>query len=286
VFLGPLGNPTWWFLYRHIVSGLRDRFRCIALDYPGFGLSTAPPGYGITVSEHARVVQGFVEQLNLRDVTLMVQDWGGPIGLWVATRQPERFRAFVIGNTWAWPVTNERDFVWFSKILGSDAVGGLLVKRAEIFVNLFMRGGIRRKKLSLAERAMFKRPHPTAQSRVPVHLLPREILGGPRPASRHRPQLGPGQRQTGPDRVGRQGPGLSRAATASVGTDLPESPDRDPPRRGALHPGRRTGGIRGGCQGFGGQASELDDVTVMGRLAPTWAAAIAGVPSIALSAVW
>lgn len=83
----------------------------------------------------------------------------------------------MIGNTWAWPVTNERTFVWFSKILGSGAVGGLLVKRADIFVNLFMRGGIRRKKLSLAERAMYKRPHPTAQSRVPVHLLPREILG-------------------------------------------------------------------------------------------------------------
>jgi haloalkane dehalogenase len=177
VFLGLHGNPTWSFLYRHIVRGLRDRFRCIALDYPGFGLSTAPPGYGFTVSEHARVVQGFVEQLNLRDVTLMVQDWGGPIGLWVATRQPERFRAFVIGNTWAWPVTDERNFVWFSKILGSNVAGGLLVKRADIFVNLFMRGGIRRKKLSPAERAMYKGPHPTPQSRVPVHVLPREILG-------------------------------------------------------------------------------------------------------------
>ena len=171
------GNPTWSFLYRHIVRGLSDRFRCIALDYPGFGLSTAPPGYGYTAAEHARVVQGFVEQLDLRDMTLMVQDWGGPIGFSVATRQPERFRAFVIGNTWAWPVAGDRTFEWFSKILGSEAAGGLLVKRADIFVNLFMRGGIRRKKLSPAERAMYKRPHPNPQSRVPVHVMPREILG-------------------------------------------------------------------------------------------------------------
>jgi len=45
VFLGLHGNPTWSFLYRHIVPGLRDRFRCLVLDYPGFGLSVAPAGY-------------------------------------------------------------------------------------------------------------------------------------------------------------------------------------------------------------------------------------------------
>ena len=50
------GNPTWSFLYRDVIRGLRDRFRCIALDYPGFGLSQAPPGYGFTPAEHARVV--------------------------------------------------------------------------------------------------------------------------------------------------------------------------------------------------------------------------------------
>lgn len=99
VFLGLHGNPTWSFLYRHIVQGLRDRFRCVALDYPGFGLSAAPAGYRYTVAEHARVVEGFVAHLGLRQVTLMVQDWGGPIGFWVATRHPEWFRAFVIGNT-------------------------------------------------------------------------------------------------------------------------------------------------------------------------------------------
>jgi haloalkane dehalogenase len=102
VFLGLHGNPTWSFLYRHLVRGLKDRFRCIALDYPGFGLSTAPPGYGYTIAEHTRVVEGFVEQLGLENITLRVQDWGGPIGIWLATQHPEQFRTFVIGNTWAW----------------------------------------------------------------------------------------------------------------------------------------------------------------------------------------
>jgi haloalkane dehalogenase len=49
------------------------------------------------------VVEGFVQRLDLSTVTLMVQDWGGPIGFAVATRHPDRFARFVIGNTWAWP---------------------------------------------------------------------------------------------------------------------------------------------------------------------------------------
>jgi haloalkane dehalogenase len=96
--------------------------------------------------------------------------------LWVATRHPEWFRAFVIGNTWAWPMRGERSTELFSKALGSATRGGLLVRRADVFVNVFMRGGIRRKRLTRAERAMYKGPHPTAASRVPVQVMPWEIL--------------------------------------------------------------------------------------------------------------
>jgi len=112
---------------------------CLALGYPSFGLSIAPAGYRYTIAEHARVVEGVVAQLGLREITLMVQDWGGPIGFWVATRHPEWFRAFVIGNTWAWPMRGERSTEWFSKALGSSVLGGLLVRRADVFVNVFMR---------------------------------------------------------------------------------------------------------------------------------------------------
>ncbi|NUR97263.1 MAG: alpha/beta fold hydrolase [Kribbellaceae bacterium] len=175
VFLCLHGNPTWSFLYRHIVQGLKDRFRCVAIDYPGFGLSTAPAGYGYTVREHAHVVEAFIEQLDLRDITLMVQDWGGPIGLWVAGQHPDRFKALVIGNTWAWP-THDRSTKIFSQTLGNAIVGGLLVERADVFTNVFLRSGVRRKKLSLDEWFMYKRPHPTQESRRPVHVMPHEIL--------------------------------------------------------------------------------------------------------------
>jgi haloalkane dehalogenase len=177
VFLALHGNPTWSFAYRHIVGGLKDRFRCIAVDYPGFGLSFAPPDYRFTAAEHARIVADFVQQLDLRDITLMVHDWGGPIGFWAATWQPDRFHGFVIGNTWAWPITGDRSLEWFSRILGSPGLGEALVQRADIFTNLAMRGGIKRGKLSLDEQFMYKRPHPTPESRLPLYVLSREILG-------------------------------------------------------------------------------------------------------------
>src|SRR5436309_3724148 len=68
------GNPTWSFLYRDIIRGLSDRFRCIAPDHPGFGLSSAPPGYGFTPAEHADVLEKLVLHLDLQGLTMMVQD--------------------------------------------------------------------------------------------------------------------------------------------------------------------------------------------------------------------
>jgi haloalkane dehalogenase len=239
VFLGLHGNPTWSFLYRHLVQGLKDRFRCIALDYPGFGLSTAPAGYGHTIAEHAKVVEGFVEQLDLRDVTMMVQDWGGPIGFWVATRHPDWFRTFVIGNTWAWPLADTAT-KGFAKTLGSGTVGGFLVKRADVFTNVFMRGGIRRKKLTADERYMYKRPHPTPESRVPVHVMPREILAAG--ALLAEVERGLARVADKPALlVGRPGSGLQDGTPAPLGADLLEPPDRDSSWRVALHPGGRAG---------------------------------------------
>ena len=63
------GNPTWSFLYRDVIAGLRDRFRCIAPDLPGFGLSEAGPGYGFTPSEHADVLEQLVLRLEDRKST-------------------------------------------------------------------------------------------------------------------------------------------------------------------------------------------------------------------------
>jgi haloalkane dehalogenase len=111
------GNPTWSFLYRKIIAALKDEYRCVALDFPGYGMSTAAPGYGFTPREHSQILERFVERLGLTDLAIMVQDWGGPIGLGFAGRRPELVRGFIIGNTWAWP-QHEPRIRAFSWIMG------------------------------------------------------------------------------------------------------------------------------------------------------------------------
>src|ERR671930_1395105 len=139
------GNPTWSFLYRDVIKGLRDRFRCVAPDHPGFGLSRAAAGYGFTPAEHAAVVERLIAHLDLRNITMMVQDWGGPIGFAAATRQPDRFAAFVIGNTWAWPKADPGTQV-FSRLLGGP-IGGYLILKRNFFVEKIVPGGVKRRTL-------------------------------------------------------------------------------------------------------------------------------------------
>jgi haloalkane dehalogenase len=172
------GNPTWSFLYREVIIGLRGEYRCVAVDFPGFGLSAAPLGYGFTPAEHADVLVRFVEELDLTGVTMMVQDWGGPIGFAVATRQSQRFIRFVIGNSWAWPKADLGTQV-FSRILGSP-LGRYLIEQRNFFVETILPGGVRRRRLSDEEMNAYRGPFPTPESRRPVAVFPREILGSRR----------------------------------------------------------------------------------------------------------
>ena len=75
------GNPAYSFLFRKIIPLLKDSFRCIAFDYPGFGLSRAAAGYNFLPAEHAKVSQAVLEALKIKKYTPVMSDWGGPIGL-------------------------------------------------------------------------------------------------------------------------------------------------------------------------------------------------------------
>jgi cis-3-alkyl-4-acyloxetan-2-one decarboxylase len=93
------GNPTWSFYYRSLLVGLRDRHRCIAPDHIGCGLSDKPQDWSYRIPAHVDNLCELVERLDLRDLTLVAHDWGGPIGYLAATRIPERFTRFVTFNT-------------------------------------------------------------------------------------------------------------------------------------------------------------------------------------------
>lgn len=104
----------WSFIFRDLVLRLRASFRCVALDFPGLGLSEAVPGYEPTIPTNSRLLEAFVDGLGLRDAALLVHDIGGPVGLGLAARRPDLFRALVISQTFAWPL---REYPWLRTAL-------------------------------------------------------------------------------------------------------------------------------------------------------------------------
>ncbi len=99
------GNPGWSFTFRKIIPQVSARYRVIAADMIGFGLSEKPvlPGYH-TLGRHIENLTALVEELGLRRLTLLAHDWGGPIGLAYAAAHPENVARIVLTNTWAFPM--------------------------------------------------------------------------------------------------------------------------------------------------------------------------------------
>ena len=168
------GNPTWSFVYRGIIIRLRKTFRCIAMDYPGFGLSARPDDYGYTPRDHAGIVQDLVRELDLENLTIMGQDWGGPIGLRVAVDEIARLRALVMGNTWFWPLQ-----AWqakaFAYVMSMAPMQSQILNR-NLFVERVIPMGV---KHALSDEVMhhYREAMPTPASRIGAAELAVQLLG-------------------------------------------------------------------------------------------------------------
>jgi len=106
------GNPTSSYLWRNVIPGVVERTgrRAIALDLLGFGRSDKPDDVVYTLRLHADVIRGFVEALGLERITLVADDWGGPLGMDTVVSSPERFERAVLMETFLWTFTFAQDF--------------------------------------------------------------------------------------------------------------------------------------------------------------------------------
>lgn len=96
------GTPAWSFLYREQIRVLSKKYRCIAPDHIGFGLSEKPQSLKGTPEAHAQNLAALIDHLNLEQFTLVVHDFGGPIGLSYAIAHPGKIKSIVMFNTWLW----------------------------------------------------------------------------------------------------------------------------------------------------------------------------------------
>ena len=108
------GEPTWSFLWRKVIPPVRDAgYRCIAPDYAGFGRSDKPTDLDwYTYDRHVELMSALLEELDVRDATAVVHDWGGPIGLRLAVEHPERFSRIVIMDTGPFTGHQKMSEVW------------------------------------------------------------------------------------------------------------------------------------------------------------------------------
>lgn len=173
------GNPTWSYLYREFLPPLAEAgFRAIALDYLGFGRSDKPDDHRrYTLENHIDNTRAFIEALDLRDLTVVGQDWGGPIGFGAAIEVPDRVKRLVAMNTWAFVFPEGTEPPTFLRPFLERGTGEMLCLGANLFVEAGIPGGIAGRSRVATDELMgaYRAPFPTYWSRVGILAFPRMI---------------------------------------------------------------------------------------------------------------
>jgi len=171
------GNPTWSFFWRELIQAFSSEHRCIAVDHVGMGLSDKPQNYPYHLEQHIDNLAAFIEQLNLQNITLVVHDWGGPIGLGAAAKVPDRMARLVLMNTAAFPPPYVPSSI---RLVHLPWAGEFLVRG----LNLFCRRATtsttcRPQGLSKSVRAGYLAPYDSWHNRVAVYRFVMDIPRNP-----------------------------------------------------------------------------------------------------------
>jgi haloalkane dehalogenase len=171
------GNPTWSFHWRALIARERSRYRCVAIDHLGCGLSDRPDGL-LSLSDHVENLVSLVERLDLQHITLVAQDWGGAIGLGAMLRTPERLERIVLLNTGAFPPSS---IPWRIRACRIPVFGRLAVQGGGLFNRTALRMTLaRRRRLDPAVAAAYLAPYNSWTNRRAVYGFVKDIPSGPR----------------------------------------------------------------------------------------------------------
>ena len=173
------GNPTWSFYWRELVKAWRDRYRVIAIDLIGCGLSDKPPvsQYSYRLAQRVADVRQFVETLDLRDITLVAHDWGGGIGMGAAVAVPERFARFVLMNTAAFRAPR---CPWQIRACHIPGFGQVAVQGLNLFVKAALRSTVcKHERMTPAVKAGYMAPYDSWPHRVGVYRFVCDIPMSP-----------------------------------------------------------------------------------------------------------
>src|SRR6266508_3517334 len=217
------GEPTWSFLWRKVIPPVRDAgFRCVAPDLVGFGRSDKPTAESwYSFDRHTEVIASLLDDLDLRDVTLVLHDWGGPIGLRIAVEQPDRVARLVAMDTGIFTGHQPMSEAW-------QRFADFVARTEDLPIGFLVRQGCARDpgdEVTAAYEAPFPEPAAKAGAKAFPALIPRRPdaavalgRGGP-------PAAGGGRRGA------RGGAGAAAAPPDQRGRPLPPGGRRPRDRR-------------------------------------------------------
>ena len=219
------GEPTWSFLWRKVIGPVRDAgFRCVASDLAGFGRSDKPTDIGFySYDRHVALTSTLLEDLDLRGATMVVHDWGGPIGLRLAVEHPDRIERLVIMDTGLFSGRQKMTDAWL-------AFHDFVARTEDLPVGFLVRGAC---KTDPGDEviAAYEAPYPDAASKAGARAFPLIL-----PQSPDAPGADAGQRVTEALREDRR-PSLVLWADSdpvlpfTVGERFAESIGRPAPRK-------------------------------------------------------
>ena len=171
------GNPSWCYTYRYLIDRLKRRYRVVVPDHLGCGYSDRPTAdeYGFRMADRIEDLENFLEGLGLtRNLTLILHDWGGPIGLGYAVRHPERVARLVLLNTAAFQLPGGTSLPGVLSFLRSSPLAPILVQGFGAFSRLAVRRGVR-SPLSSEVRRGYLEPYDSWHHRLAIMKFIRDI---------------------------------------------------------------------------------------------------------------
>jgi haloalkane dehalogenase len=172
------GNPTWGYLYRNFIPPLSKTHRCVVPDHMGFGKSAKPLDRPYTLAKHINNFTSLIRDLDLEDITLVMQDWGGPIGLGYAVEHVERIKRLVILNTWASLIPDGMQLAPLLELFRQPQIGEAMVQGLNLFVEGFLPAGVYHKEKLDSFMPAYRAPFPNWNSRIGTLAFPRDIPVG------------------------------------------------------------------------------------------------------------
>jgi haloalkane dehalogenase len=160
------GEPTWSFLWRKVIPPVRDAgYRCIAPDLPGFGRSDKPVELDwYSYDRHTASVAPLLEELDVRDATVVVHDWGGPIGLRLAVEHPDRISKLVVLDTGLFTGHQKMSDAWIQ-------FRNFVERTEDLPVGYLVRGACKRDPGDEVI-AAYDAPYPNAESKAGARAFP------------------------------------------------------------------------------------------------------------------